>query len=401
MIKHVLALGRESDLQDYVAWCGERGIRVTCLQPPALLLDDVAQWDARMQAVYEAAGLEAAPDHVVSFHDGFQVQVDVLKRVLGLPHRRPEALFTLTDKAAFKAVPATASYVSRYIRLPQTVSAEDGWASVGKSLSLPLVVKPSNAFYSAGVVRVDERAQWDKALTQARRVCRMIGAQRGGSEILVEEYIDGEEFSVDGYVLDGVVIPLLLHHKHPRLVGPTFHENAQVSCPFDLARGADFQAALRQIIGAIGLDQSPFHAEFRRTDAGQLYILELAPRISGGGISSRYLMDICLGLDVHDVEFHLHRPGLELALPRRQVGLEYDFSVRRNGVLRNIEKTVAQCREAGASVVIQHRDNGEFVMAPPVNFETILTAFFPCDNEAEAMRIFALMEACTVETEAA
>ncbi len=397
---HVLALGREVDLHDYIAYCRERGIQVTCLQPPALQLGDVARWDSTMRVAYKAAGLQGKPDHVVSFHDAFQVQVDVLKRILGLPHRRPEAVFTLTDKSAFKAVPATADYISRYVRLPQTVSTEQGWAEVEKALSLPVVVKPSNAFYSAGVVRIDDHAHWSKALAQARRVCQLMGTQRGGSEILVEEYIDGEEFSVDGYVLDGVVIPLLLHQKHPRLVGPTFHEHAQMTRPFDLARGTGFQAALRQVLGALGLDQSPFHAEFRRTDAGRLYVLEIAPRISGGGISSRYLMDICLGLDVHEVEFQLHQPGLRLKLPRRRIGLEYDFSVRRSGVLKDIEKTVAQCREAGATVVVQHRANGEFVMAPPVNCETVLTAFFACDSESHAMRTFDLMETCTLETEA-
>ncbi|WP_192560548.1 ATP-grasp domain-containing protein [Pseudomonas allokribbensis] len=396
----ILALGRESDLQDYVAYCREHGREVVCFVPPALLQNEKSAWEQQLSAALEAVGAGQRFDHVVSFNDGFQVQVDVLKRLFGLPARDPDAIFALTDKAAFKSVPATADFISRYLCLPQDVSAQQAWQQVEASLNLPVVLKPSNGFYSAGVIRVDDQAAFNKALTLTRRVCSLMTSQRGGSQILIEEYIDGEEFSVDGYVLDGEITPLLLHHKYPRLEGPTFHENAQISRPFDMQAGEPFLVALRRIIAAVGLDQSPFHAEFRITPDQRVYILELAPRISGGGISSRYLMDICLGLDVYDVDLKLNTPQLRLDLPQRRIGLEYDFSVKKSGVLKSIEKTVAQCREMGAGTIIQHRSNGEFVMAPPVALETVLTAFFTCESKDRALQIFDWLETCEVETQA-
>lgn len=395
----VLALGRECDLQDYVAYCSQRDIDVSCFQPPPLLPGEITRWDSLLLEGIGAAFGPRRFDHVVSFNDGFQVQVDVLKRIFGLPYRNPEAIFTLTDKSAFKSVPATHDFISRYVRLPQTVGTDEAWHRIEQSLRLPVVVKPSNGFYSAGVIRVDDRGGLAKALTLTRRVCALMGKQRGASEILIEEYIDGEEFSVDGFVRAGEVIPLLLHHKYPRLEGPTFHENAQISKPFDPLKGEPFMVALRRIIAAVGLDHSPFHAEFRVTANQQVYILELAPRISGGGISSRYLMDICLGLDVYDVDLQFHRPGATLDLRHQRIGLEYDFSVKKSGVLKSIDKTAAQCRDAGASTVIQHRRNGELVMAPPVNVETVLTAFFACASKEEALRKFDYLETCEVETE--
>ncbi|TPG90028.1 ATP-grasp domain-containing protein [Pseudomonas caspiana] len=396
----ILALARECDLQDYVTYCREHSREVVCFSPPPLLQSEKSHWETQLIEALDAAGARRSFDHVVSFNDGFQVQVDVFKKIFGLPARDPDTLFTLTDKSAFKSVPATADFISRYLRLPQNVGADQAWQEVEQSLSLPVVLKPSNGFYSAGVIRVDDRAEFNKALTLTRRICSLMARQRGSSEILIEEYIDGEEFSVDGYVLDGEVKPLLLHHKYPRLEGPTFHENAQISRPFDAVLGEPFMVPLRRIIAALGLDQSPFHAEFRITADQRVYILELAPRISGGGVSSRYLMDICLGLDVYDVDLKLNTPHLTLDLPHRRIGLEYDFSVKKSGVLTSIEKTVAQCREMGASTIIQHRRNGEFVMAPPVAMETVLTAFFTCDSKAQALQIFDWLETCEIETQA-
>lgn len=396
----ILALGRECDLHDYVTYCQGLGRDVVCFSPPALLQDEKAQWASQLTAALDAVAPGHTFAHVVSFNDGFQVHADVFKQIFGLAARNTDTLFTLTDKAAFKAVPATADFISRYLRLPQQIDAAQAWQQVEQALTLPVVLKPSNGFYSAGVIRVDDRAAFNKALTLTKRVCALMTQQRGDSEILVEEYIDGEEFSVDGYVLDGQVKPLLLHHKYPRLEGPTFHENAQISRPFDERLGEPFMLALRQIIAAVGLDQSPFHAEFRITPEQRVYVLELAPRISGGGISSRYLMDICLGLDVYDVDFKLASPSLQLALPHRRIGLEYDFSVKKSGVLKSIEKTVAQCREMGASTIIQHRHNGEFVMAPPVAMETVMTAFFSCASKEQALQIFDYLETCEVETQA-
>ncbi|UMZ11897.1 ATP-grasp domain-containing protein [Pseudomonas sp. MPFS] len=396
----ILALGSESDLQDYVKYCHEHDREVVCFLPPPLLQNEKSHWEAQLIKALHTTCTTRQFDHVVSFHDGLQVQVDIFKKIFGLATRDTEALFTLTDKSAFKSVPATANFISRYLRLPQNVSTDEAWQEIEQSLRLPIVLKPSNAFYSAGVIRVDDRAGFSKALTQTRHVCSLMASQRGGSEILVEEYIDGEEFSVDGYVLDGEVTPLLLHHKYPRLEGPTFHENAQISIPFDKKKGEPFMVPLRQIIAAVGLDQSPFHSEFRITADQRVYILELAPRISGDGISSRYLMDICLGLDVYDVDLKLDTPQLTLDLPHRRVGLEYDFSVKKSGVLSSIEKTVAQCHEMGATTVIQHRHNGEFVMAPPDAMGSILTAFFTCESKEQALRIFDFLETCEVETQA-
>src|SRR4029077_16002670 len=81
---------------------------------------------------------------------------------------------------------------------------EEALATVAAELTFPLVLKPSNGFYSAGVVKVDGPEGFDRALRQTRRVCGMLG----GSIVLAEEYLDGEEYAVDGVVSAGRVHPL-------------------------------------------------------------------------------------------------------------------------------------------------------------------------------------------------
>jgi hypothetical protein len=110
-------------------------------------------------------------------------------------------------------------------------------------------------------------------------------------------------------------------------------------------------------------------------------------------------MDICLGLDVYDFDLQSRWVRSMLNPCRQRIGLEYDFSVKKSGTLKTIESIVARCQEAGASAVIQHRTNGEFVMAPPVNVETVLTAFFSCTTKVQALEIFDYLETCEVETQ--
>ncbi|MER7334031.1 MULTISPECIES: ATP-grasp domain-containing protein [unclassified Micromonospora] len=398
---NVLVLGRAEDTTDYIRYAHSRGLALTFVEPPPLPAGDP---DAHRRGLVEAVAKEvdlAGFDDVVSFHDGLQIHVELLRAELGHRTRPLGAVATLTDKTRFKAHPALRGHIARYLELPVTGTAADALNRTREVIDFPLVLKPSNGFYSAGVVRVEDEAGFARALSATRRVVNLLDAGRGSGRVLAEEYLAGDEYAVDGIVSGGLVQPLILHRKRPPLVGPYFHETAYLTEPFDPDRGAGFATVLDAVLPAVGLDDSPFHAEFRYGGDGRLRLLEIAPRLSGGGATAAHLLDICTGLDAYGL---LHRlnggAGPVRAEPtRHRTGLEFDASATQSGFLHGMDSAVAVCHAHGATAVLRHRADGEFVLAPPLNLETVLTAFFEQSSLDEAESLLStLIHECVIRT---
>jgi biotin carboxylase len=108
-------------------------------------------------------------------------------------------------------------------------------------------------------------------------------------QILVERYIDGREFALDGVLTNGVLQVFAVFDKPDPLDGPFFEETIYVT-PSRLPATA--QAAIadhaRRASHALGLSHGPIHAECRITPDGAIYVLEVAARPIGG-LCSRVL----------------------------------------------------------------------------------------------------------------
>jgi biotin carboxylase len=106
--------------------------------------------------------------------------------------------------------------------------------------------------------------------------------------LLVEGYIDGAEFAIEGVLTDGRLQPFAIFDKPDPLDGPFFEETIYVT-PSSL--DADVQAAViaqvERAARALGLVHGPVHAECRIATDG-IYVLEVAARPIGG-LCSRVL----------------------------------------------------------------------------------------------------------------
>jgi hypothetical protein len=106
--------------------------------------------------------------------------------------------------------------------------------------------------------------------------------------LLVEDYIPGREFAVEGVVTGGRLRTLALFDKPDPLDGPFFEETIYVtpSREPDLARRAIEQTAARAV-EALGFTDGPVHSEMRVNSEG-VWMLEAAARPIGG-LCSRVL----------------------------------------------------------------------------------------------------------------
>lgn len=148
--------------------------------------------------------------------------------------------------------------------------------------SFPCVLKPLHFSASRGVIRADNQAEFAAAETRIRR---MTGARES---LLVEDFIPGREFALEGLVTEGKLQLLTIFDKPEPLDGPFFEETIYVTPSRESVEDQQAIADAAQLaVTALGLRRGPVHAEMRRNDRG-VWMLEAAARPIGG-LCSRVL----------------------------------------------------------------------------------------------------------------
>jgi biotin carboxylase len=138
----------------------------------------------------------------------------------------------------------------------------------------PCVLKPLDSSASRGVIRANNREEFRAAADRISRI------QNG--DILIEDYIPGREFALEGIVTAGKLQTLALFDKPDPLEGPFFEETIYVT---PSRQTEEIQRHIRETaqaaVTALGLTDGPVHAEMRVNDTG-VWILEAAARPIGG-----------------------------------------------------------------------------------------------------------------------
>jgi len=158
-----------------------------------------------------------------------------------------------------------------------------------RAMAFPYIVKPSSGYNSDGVQLV---SNWDELITAVKvveelnaAIYRNVSWHAGENfcNVVVEEFIEGPEYVVELFALDGDVRALNCGYKgHP--AGPYFEETVYLSpppLPQDKIR--DIQAVAITGMRALGLTNGPGHCELRLDRQGRPVILEIGARIGGSG----------------------------------------------------------------------------------------------------------------------
>lgn len=239
-----------------------------------------------LEAVREAA--RARPiDGVIAVGDRPVVLAALVAEALGIPGNPPDAAAASADKRLARERFAAAGLLTPWhFAVPTSVAAGD----VAARAEYPAVVKPLGLSGSRGVIRADTREALVRAYDRVRALLARpdVRALRLETDrtILVEGYLDGPEYAVEGLLTRGDFRPLAIFAKPDPLDGPFFEETIYLT-PAD--PGADVERAIVDAIAraaaALGLRHGPVHAECRVTDRG-VFVLELAARPIGGLCSS-------------------------------------------------------------------------------------------------------------------
>ena len=189
---------------------------------------------------------------------------------LGLPGLPVDTARTVADKRRMRA-----AFERRKVRCPKGREAEsfEEAEQAFHQLGAPVVVKPVDGSAQRGVTEVRAEGELSAAVDRA------LAASRTGAFVL-EQYLDGEEYTVNGFLLDREYVPMsvtrrLLHpspplgvciaHRYPSLL-------ANEAPLFELAREASL---------AVGLETGPSYVQVRMRD-GQPWAIEVGARLGGG-----------------------------------------------------------------------------------------------------------------------
>lgn len=152
-----------------------------------------------------------------------------------------------------------------------------------KRVGLPCVVKPTSDSASTGVLLCTSLQQAQDHTATLLRTTRNIRGQDVPHEVLVEQFVQGPEFSVETFIVDGTchVVGITRKSLSP---APLFVELRHTfPAPVDDAVSQEIEKVVRTAIEAIGLCHGACHTELRLAAAGPT-IIEINARLAGGMI---------------------------------------------------------------------------------------------------------------------
>jgi hypothetical protein len=193
---------------------------------------------------------------------------------------------------------------------PRSILAT-GPADVDGDIAFPVVVKPLTLESSAGVRLVPAPRALAKILTGLTR----------GTELLVEERVEGREYNVDTIVIDHEPVVTMFTQKGTNEDTTEFFvELAHTTPATNLSRDeADritkVQAA---VIERLDLGTGMAHAEYRLSNDGRVVLMEIAARPPGDGCLPLYRLATGQAVEPVLLDAALGRPAGYTAVPRRR-----------------------------------------------------------------------------------
>jgi hypothetical protein len=239
--------------------------------------------DPRSLEAILGAAREGPIDGVIALGDQPTVLAAQAAAALGVPFHRPEAA-----RASRNKLEARERFTSAGLPVPSffCVDAAADPFDVVRRVSYPCVVKPLALSGSRGVMRADDGDGFVRAFVRLRHILDAPDVRRmkdpAHSRILVEGFIPGTEYAVEGLLHHGELQVLAVFDKPDPLDGPFFEETIYVTP--SRASVIDQQritAAIATAAAALGLTHGPVHAECRLNGDG-VYVLEVAARPIGG-----------------------------------------------------------------------------------------------------------------------
>ena len=222
-------------------------------------------------------------------YEQLQIPLARVREALGVPGMSVSAATNFRDKARMKALLRANSIPCARHRLAPHV---DDAMAFAEASGFPVVVKPPAGAGALQTFRVDTLDQLRRAL--------VIHTPSPSNPVLVEEFVVGDEHSLETVSLDGRAVWHSLTRYYPTplhvIENPWIQWCLVLPREVDSPRYDDIRAAGRRALEVLGMTTGLTHMEwFRRVD-GTIAISEVAARPPGAQITT-------LIARAHDIDF--------------------------------------------------------------------------------------------------
>lgn len=331
-----------------------------------------------------AAEAVPRPDGVFTAGTDFSASVALVAERLGLfgiPH---EVALNASDKARMRAcfrragVPSPTFAEVRSGDLEPASKVDDLLGGLTAGMTFPVVVKPVDNMGARGVRRIEQPADLPDAVHDA------VAFSRSGRAV-VEEFIDGPEFSVDAIVWNGEVTICGVADRH--IYFPPYF----VEMGHTIPTGADREVRRRLAdvfkagVAALGIENGAAKGDVFFSGSGPV-IGEIAARLSGGYMSG-WTYPFASGVEVTAAAMNIamgNPPG-DLTPATAWTSAERAF-LSIPGVVREIAGETAARSVHGVREIFLRVSPGGTVRFPRNNVEKSGNVIATLPSRADAVR---------------
>lgn len=217
-------------------------------------------------------------------------------------------------------------------------------------LQLPLIVKPRDNSGSRGVILCRSQKELEDAFMEALGYSHL-------DSVLVEEFIEGQEYSIEGLHYDGKSEVIQFTEK----TTTPFPYNVELAHKQPANLTEEQKDAIRETISKIAksmrFENCPSHTELKINERG-VFVIETSPRLGGGNITS-HLVPLSTGINLEDQLLHIALgEKVDITTGRIDMASGVKFLELEEGVVKRINPDVAKIC-TWPNVVYFHHDLGE------------------------------------------
>lgn len=228
-----------------------------------------------------------------------------------------ETALNVTDKGRMKAV-----FKDNGIDTADFVVVDESCNIDKLDLKFPVVVKPVDASGSIGVRKIETKAELMDFLPEEFEISR-------SGKVVIEEFIDDLEVSIDCFVSDNKIDILLVRQKLKKKskTSLSYPLGSIILKDFPCNSESNIRKTARKIVDSFHLNNTPFFLQAFISKSGELSMIEFGARI-GGGMSFQ-IIETVTGFDIMGASIDCYegkKPDISYRAPEFVYSTNYIFT---------------------------------------------------------------------------
>lgn len=277
----------------------------------------------------------------------------------------------------------------KYVEFSTESNLDEITSLINDAVSFPVIIKPTGLSTSMLVSRANSRQELLTSLSDIKEcldVIYKLRHGRGEQRIVVEEFVDGDLYSVDAYIDSqgkALFCPFVKTTTGVKAGKSDYYGYFQVT-PSGLqdSQERDARRVAQQLIEAVGLTNSSSHIELIYTGK-EWRAVEIGPR-NGGYRSQLYRLSSGLAHNINDILIHAEPDKIDLGAPKQYAAMAKLYA-EQEGIIADIQGVEEAKKVPQVKMLVQNiGKNDTFLFARNGGisiFEVILVG----ESEAELL----------------